>query len=66
MSDLDDNVEALSYRCKLGLTVGRDTLYVSYFLYPITCGDAPNCTLADLSIPPLAGVNCAKHWDEPI
>ena len=25
-----------------------------------TCGDAPNCTLTDLAIPPLAGVNCAK------
>ena len=30
----------------------------------MTCVDAPNCTWADLAIPTLAGVNCAKHWEE--
>ena len=32
----------------------------------MTCGDAPNCTWADLAIPTLAVVNCAKHWEESI
>ena len=31
-----------------------------------TCVDAPNCTWADLAIPTLAGVNCAKHWEDSI
>ena len=30
----------------------------------MTCVDAPNCTWADLAVPTLAGVNCAKHWEE--
>ena len=30
----------------------------------MTCGDAPNCTWTDLAFPTLAGVNCAKHWEE--
>ena len=32
----------------------------------MTCGDAPNCTWTDLAFPTLAGVNCAKHWEESI
>ena len=32
----------------------------------MTFVDAPNCTWAVLSIPTLAGVNCAKHWEESI
>ena len=32
----------------------------------MTCVDAPNCTWTDLAIPTLAGVNCAKHWEESI
>ena len=32
----------------------------------MTCIDAPNCTWAYLAIPTLAGVNCAKHWEESI
>ena len=32
----------------------------------MTCGDAPNCTWTDLACPALAGVNCAKHWEELI
>ena len=27
----------------------------------MTCGDALNCTWAELAIPTLACVNCAKH-----
>ena len=30
------------------------------------CGDAPNCTWTDLAFPTLAGVNCARHWEESI
>ena len=32
----------------------------------MTCVDAPNCTWADLDMPIIAGVNCAKHWEESI
>ena len=32
----------------------------------MTCVDAPNCTWIDLAMPTLAGVNCAKHWEESI
>ena len=32
----------------------------------MACGDAPNCTWTDLAFPTLAGVNCAKHWEESI
>ena len=32
----------------------------------MTCVDAPNCTWTDLAMPTLAGVNCAKHWEESI
>ena len=32
----------------------------------MTRGVAPNCTWTDLAIPTLAGVNCAKHWEEYI
>ena len=32
----------------------------------VTCGDALNCTWTHLAIPTLAGVNCAKHWEESI
>ena len=32
----------------------------------MTCGDAPNYTWTDLAFPTLAGVNCAKHWEESI
>ena len=32
----------------------------------MTCGDAPNYTWTDLAIPTIAGVNCAKHWEEAI
>ena len=32
----------------------------------MTCGDAPNGTWVDLAIPALAGVNCAKHWEESV
>ena len=32
----------------------------------MTCVDAPNCPWADLAIPTIAGVNCAKHWEESI
>ena len=39
----------------------RQTMY-----HLMTCVDAPNCTWADLAIPTLAGVNCAKYWEESI
>ena len=29
----------------------------------MTC-DASNCTWADLAMPTLASVHCAKHWEE--
>ena len=32
----------------------------------MTCGDAPNCTWTDLACPTLAGVNCAKHWEDSL
>ena len=32
----------------------------------MTCVDAPNCTWTDLAMPILAGVNCAKDWEESI
>ena len=32
----------------------------------MTCGDASNCTWTDLAISTLAGVYCAKHWEESI
>ena len=32
----------------------------------MTCVDAPNCTLTDLAMLTLAGVNCDKHWEESI
>ena len=32
----------------------------------MTCVDAPNYTWTDLAMPILAGVNCAKHWEESI
>ena len=32
--------------------------------HPMTCVDAHNCTWTDLAMPTLAGVNCAKHWEE--
>ena len=32
----------------------------------MTCDDAPNCTWTGLAFPTLAGVNCAKHWEESI
>ena len=32
----------------------------------MTCGVAPNCTWTDLAMPTIAGVNCAKHWEESI
>ena len=32
----------------------------------MTCVDAPNSTWADLAIPTLACVKCAKHWEESI
>ena len=32
----------------------------------MTFGDAPNYTWTDLAIPTIAGVNCAKHWEEAI
>ena len=31
-----------------------------------TCGDAPNCTWTGLAITTVAGVSCAKHWEESI
>ena len=31
----------------------------------MTCGDAPNCTWKELAKSTLAGVNCAKHSEEP-
>ena len=39
----------------------RQTMY-----HLMTCVDAPNSTWVDLAIPTLAGVNCAKHWEESI
>ena len=30
------------------------------------CVDAPNCTWTDLAMPTIAGVNCAKQWEEYI
>ena len=32
----------------------------------MTCDHAPNCTWTGLAFPTLAGVNCAKHWEESI
>ena len=32
----------------------------------MTCGDASNCTWTELAFPTIAGVNCAKHWEESI
>ena len=37
-----------------------------YMYHLMTCGDAPNCTWTDLAMPTLAGVNCAKQWEESI
>ena len=45
----------------LYITVGRDRLS-----HLMSCDNAPNCTWTDLAIPTLAGVNCAKHWEESI
>ena len=39
----------------------RQTMY-----HLMACVDAPNCTWTDLATPTLAGVNCAKHWEEYI
>ena len=30
----------------------------------MTCVDAPDCTWTDMAMPTLAGVNCAKYWEE--
>ena len=32
----------------------------------MTCVETPNCTWTDLAMPTLAGVNCAKQWEESI
>ena len=39
----------------------RQTMY-----HLMACVDAANCTWTDLAMPTLAGVNCAKHWEESI
>ena len=60
------DVVGLWWKCgsspiQMYVTVGRDRMY-----HLMTCGDAPNCTWTDLAFPTLAGVNCAKHWEESI
>ena len=59
LSGYDENVEALPYRCTVCDCGERQTMS-----HLMTCGDAPNCRWTDLAFPTLAGVNCAKHWEE--
>ena len=58
MSGHDESVEALSYLCDCG---ERQTM-----CHLMACVDAPSCTWTALAMPTLAGVNCAKHWEESI
>ena len=49
---------------KLSYTDVCDCVERQTMSHLMTCVDAPNCTWTYLAMPTLAGVNCAKHWEE--